>query len=97
MDEAHEHPDQPDVSSRDNKKKWQSAQEERAENWQTDKIGSEGNYSSWQESIGLSWGETLSIICTYEIFLVFRLYPISTFANSPIIPSLALKVFRVHR
>ena len=41
--------------------------------------------------------KTLSIICTYEIFLVFRLYPISTFADSPIIPSLALKVFRVHR
>ena len=55
---------------------------------QTDKIRSEGNYSSWQESIGLSWGETLSIICTYEIFLIFRLYPISTFADSPIIPSL---------
>lgn len=97
MDEAHEHPDQPDVTSRDNIKKWQSVLEERPENWQTDKIGSEGNYSSWQESIGLSWGETLSIICTYEIFLVFRLYPISTFADSPIIPSLALKVFRVHR
>lgn len=76
-------------------KKWQSVVEERADNWQTDKIGSEGDYSSWQESIGLSWGET--IICTYEIFLTFRLYPISTSADSPIIPSLELKVFRVHR
>ena len=32
MDESHEHPDQPDVSSRDNLKKWQSVVEERAEN-----------------------------------------------------------------
>ena len=95
MDEANEHPDQPEVTSRENLKQWQSVVEERAENWQTDKIGSEGNYSSWQESIELSWGET--IICTYEIFLIFRLYPISTFADSPIIPSLELKVFRVHR
>ena len=29
MDESHEHPDQPDVSSRDNSKKWQSVVEER--------------------------------------------------------------------
>ena len=32
MDESHEHTDQPDVSSRDNLKKWQSVVEERAEN-----------------------------------------------------------------
>ena len=45
MDESHEHPDQPDVSSRDNFKKWQSVVEERAENCKRiDKIGSEGNY-----------------------------------------------------
>ena len=97
MDEGHEHPDQPEVSPRENLKKWQSVVEERADNWQTDKIGSEGDYSSWQESIGLCWGETLSVICTYEIFLIFRLYPINTFADSPIIASLELKIFRVHR
>ena len=47
--------------------------EERADNWQTEKIGSEGDYSSWQESIGLSWGDTLSVICISPLISLLTL------------------------
>ena len=49
---------------------------------QTDKIGSEGNYSSWEESIGLSWGETVHYLYLRD-FSNLQIVPYKYFCRFP--------------